>query len=95
MDENKWLDLYLADMREQFHLELNQEVLTELKRHPRGIKLRYLVDFALSHLLFGTLVIAFWRGTWDFAIEIFEGVREFQRKTNAALHWLYWAPLHY
>ena len=76
MDGNKWLDLYLADMREQFHLELTQEVLAELKRHPSGIILRFLADFALSHLIFGALVIAFWRGTWDFAEEIlFDGVR--------------------
>ena len=76
MEGNTWLNLYLADMRDQFHLELTPEVLAELKRHPRGIILRFVADFALSHLIFGALVIAFWRGTWDFAEEIlFDGVR--------------------
>lgn len=75
MDEKKWLDLYMADMRNQFHLQLTPEVLAELKRHPRGLILRFVADFVLSHLIFGTLVVAFWRGTWDFAIEIFHEVR--------------------
>ena len=80
MGKNKWLDLYVSDMREQFHLELTEEVMAELKRHPCGIILRFVADFALCHLVFGTLVIAFWRGTWDFAIVVFDGVRKMPKK---------------
>ena len=75
-ESSKWLlDLYLADMQDQLGLNLSQELLAELKRHPLGIVFRFVADFVLCHLIFGTLVIAFWRGTWDFALELFQEVR--------------------
>ena len=82
-ESSKWLlDLYLADLQDQLGLKLSKEVLAELKRHPQGIVLRFVADFVLCHLIFGTLVIAFWRGAWDFALELFHEVRNINQMSH-------------
>ena len=67
MGSFNWFGLYLNEVGQGFQLELSPDLL----QRRRQILVRFVFDFMLNHLVFGTLNIAVWRGVWGYAFYYF------------------------
>lgn len=67
---DNWAALFIRDYENQCS-PLNEETKTALlnsENFVRDFILRFCLDFLACQAFFGPILIAFWRGTWDYSL---------------------------
>ena len=69
-----WSQRFLDDFQLQYNVGLTLESERSLLGSPWSLAWRLIADFILCHAFFGPFLIAYWRGTWDYAIVYSEDI---------------------